>query len=61
MPCGPQAGTSRLEDFAVTLAATGTAPLFVLNMLTDTLASQLRFLAHAESLGMPINFIELGK
>jgi len=58
MPC--KSGTSRLEDFKVTLDATGAEVVFVLNMLTDTLDSQLRFLAHAASIGIPVSYVELG-
>jgi hypothetical protein len=50
----------KLEDFQAGLAATGTTPIFVLNMLTSDLASQLQMLRKARSLNIPIKYIELG-
>ena len=58
-PC-KTVGVSTLEKFAVTLRAANASAVFVLNMLTDTLDSQLKFLAHAASLGIPVTAVELG-
>lgn len=52
--------SSQLEDFHMGLKTTETAPLFVLNMLTSTLDSQLEMLRQAKHLGIPIQSIELG-
>jgi len=49
-----------LEDLARLTRVTGATPLFCLNMITDTLDSQLAMLEHAESLGMPVLFVEMG-
>ena len=51
---------SKLEDFKAGFEATGTTPLFVLNMLSSTLDSELKMLKQAQQLGMPIQEIELG-
>jgi hypothetical protein len=53
-------GKSTLENFLVTLDATNSSAILVLNMLTDTLQSQLQMLAHATSLGIKIAGIEFG-
>ena len=58
MPC--TSGTSKLEDLKVTLDATNSSVVLVLNMLTDGLASQLRFVQHATDLGIHIAGAELG-
>jgi len=52
--------TGSLKNFQTLSAATNTTPLFVLNMLTSTLESQIQMLKQAEALGMPIQEIELG-
>jgi hypothetical protein len=59
---GLQASPDRftLEDLAALYAETGVAPVFVLNVITRDLADQLERLHYAESLGLPINKIELG-
>jgi len=49
-----------LETFARLIQATGAVPVFCLNMITDTLESQMEMLAHAEALGLPIRIVELG-
>ncbi|WP_299403276.1 hypothetical protein [Acaryochloris sp. IP29b_bin.148] len=49
-----------LENFYTFSKATDTTPLFVLNMLSSTLESQVSMLKQAESLGLPIEKIELG-
>ena len=51
---------SKLTDFQAGLAATNTQPIFVLNMLTDSLDSQLTMLRAARELGLEIRYIELG-
>lgn len=51
---------SKLEDFKVGLNSTNTEPIFVLNMLTSSLESQLQMLKYAEDLGIKIKYIELG-
>jgi len=51
---------SKLPNFQAGLAATNTEPIFVLNMLTSDLQSQLEMLAKAEDLGMEIKYVELG-
>lgn len=53
-------GLSKLEDFAATATAAGAEVVFVLNMLTDTLDSQIEFLTHAQSLGLKVRYVELG-
>lgn len=50
----------KLEDFALGFQATETKPLFVLNLLSSTLESQLNMLTEAQSIGIPIQDIELG-
>ena len=52
--------SSQLEDFRLGLYQTNTKPLFVLNMLSSNLDSQLEKLRQAERLGMPIEEVELG-
>ena len=51
---------SKLTDFQAGLAATNTQPIFVLNMLTDNLESQLAMLKQARDLGMEVKYVELG-
>lgn len=53
-------GTSTLENFKITLDATNASAVLVLNMLTDTLSSQMDMLAHATSIGIKIVGVELG-
>ena len=52
------AGT--LPEFQAGLQATNTTPIFVLNLLTSDLESQLEMLKTARDLGMPVKYIELG-
>ena len=52
------AGT--LPEFQAGLEATNSTPIFVLNLLTSDLESQLEMLKEARDLGMPIKYIELG-
>ena len=56
-PCKTK-GVSTLEKFKITLDAANASAVLVLNMLTDTLDSQLAFLAHAESLGIAVSAVE---
>jgi hypothetical protein len=42
------------------VSATGVEPVIVVNMLTDTLASQLEFLAAVAAAGVPVTRVELG-
>lgn len=51
---------SKLPDFKAGLDSTNTEPIFVLNMLTSNLKSQLQMLKSAEDLGIKIKYIELG-
>jgi hypothetical protein len=59
---GLQASPERftLEDLAALYKETGVAPIFVLNVVTRDLEDQLERLHHAQSLGLPIERIELG-
>lgn len=59
---GMQASPERftLEHLVELNQKTGTSILFVLNMVTDDLESQIAHLKHAEALGIPIERIELG-
>ncbi|MEP7128079.1 MAG: T9SS type A sorting domain-containing protein [Chitinophagales bacterium] len=49
-----------LENFKKLLDATDAVPLFVVNMISSTLAYQLEMLHYADSLGIAIKYIELG-
>ena len=49
-----------LENLALVCRETGTKPVFMLNMLTRDLEHAITALKKAESLGMPIEYIELG-
>jgi hypothetical protein len=60
IPKNPPNGKTPLERFKQTIDASGADPIFVLNMVTDTLDSQIAMLHHAQELGMPIRYIELG-
>ncbi|MCS6990595.1 MAG: T9SS type A sorting domain-containing protein [Chitinophagales bacterium] len=51
---------NRLDKFKLALDATGATPIFVLNMISSTLSEQLAMLRHADSLGIPIKYVELG-
>lgn len=50
----------RLEDFKVAIEKLGVEPMYVLNVLTDSLESQMAFLRHAKAIGLSVNWIELG-
>ncbi|GAB4529412.1 MAG: hypothetical protein Tsb0014_11310 [Pleurocapsa sp.] len=51
---------SQLPNYKAGLEATETKPIFVLNMLTSNLQSQLKMLQTAKDLGMPVEYVELG-
>lgn len=51
---------NKLSDYQAGLEVTQTAPLFVLNLLTADLESQLEMLRKAKEMGIPIKYIELG-
>jgi hypothetical protein len=59
---GPYKNTcgNTLEAFAVSQRALNVSVVWMLNLLTDTLASQLAMLRHASALGMPVTYVELG-
>lgn len=50
----------KLPNFKAGLEATNTDPIFVVNMLTSNLESQLEMLQSAQDLGINIKYIELG-
>ncbi len=51
---------SKLEAIQAGIRETNTVPIFVLNLATSTLESQLKMLRTAKNLGMPVKYIELG-
>ena len=51
---------SKLPDFKTGLIATNTQPIFVLNMLTSDLESQLEMLREARDIGIEVKYVELG-
>lgn len=51
---------SKLADFKGGLDTTNTEAIFVLNMLTSSLESQLQMLESAQDLGIEIKYVELG-
>ena len=51
---------SKLTDFKTGLTNTNTKPIFVLNMLTSDLESQLEMLRQAQGLGLEVKYVELG-
>jgi hypothetical protein len=56
----PRNGRSTLKDFKVTIDAGGATPVFVLNMLSSDLDSQIAMLKHAQEIGLAVRYIELG-
>lgn len=52
--------TYRLQELQIAVQATGAKPIYVLNMLTSDLATQLQMLRTAKSMGLPVQFVELG-
>lgn len=63
-PCGPRnlSQVLLLEHLSTALAVggRGAAPLFALNVLSSNLTYQMEMLEHAEGLGLPVRFAELG-
>ena len=51
---------SKLQDIQEGIQATNTIPIFVLNLASSTLESQLEMLRRADDLGIPVKYIELG-
>jgi hypothetical protein len=51
---------SKLDNIKVGIKETNTTPIFVLNLATSTLESQLEMLRTAKNLGIPVKYIELG-
>lgn len=51
---------SKLSDIKQGLQETNTIPVFVLNLASSNLKSQLKMLRTAKSLGIPVKYIELG-
>ena len=51
---------SKLEEFKAGLTATQTKPLWVLNILTSDLNSQLAMLRKARDLGINVDYIQIG-
>lgn len=51
---------NKLEDFKGLLTAAGATALFDLNLLTSDVKDQIAMLQHAESIGIPVKYIELG-
>ncbi|MBA3648915.1 MAG: T9SS type A sorting domain-containing protein [Chitinophagales bacterium] len=49
-----------LESLKVFLDSANAEPLFVVNMITSTLADQVAMLKHADSIGLPVKYVELG-
>lgn len=49
-----------LEELQIAVRATGTIPIFVLNMLTSDLNSQLEMLRTAQQMDLPVELVELG-
>jgi hypothetical protein len=50
----------RLQELQVAIQATGAIPIYVLNMLTSDLNTQLEMLSAAQSMGLPVQYVELG-
>ncbi|QBD75835.1 hypothetical protein EPA93_07375 [Ktedonosporobacter rubrisoli] len=53
-------GPYRLEDLLIAYKATNAQPIYVLNMLTSDLDTQVAMLRAAQNLGLPVNMVELG-
>lgn len=51
---------SQLKNFQAGFKANALNPVFVLNMLTSDLKSQLKMLQTARDLGIPVKYVELG-
>jgi hypothetical protein len=50
----------RLQDLQQAVQATGALPIYVLNMLTSDLNTQLNMLHTAKGMGLPVKYVELG-
>jgi hypothetical protein len=50
----------RLQELQIAVQATGAIPIYVLNMLTSDLSTQIDMLSTAHSMGLPVQFVELG-
>jgi hypothetical protein len=50
----------RLHELQIAVQATRAIPIYVLNMLTSDLTTQLAMLSTAQSMGLPVQFVELG-
>ncbi len=50
----------RLQELQLAVQATGAIPIYVLNLLTSDLNTQLEMLSTAQSMGLPVQFVELG-
>ncbi|HLI87291.1 MAG TPA: hypothetical protein VKV37_01305 [Ktedonobacteraceae bacterium] len=50
----------RLQDLQQAVQATGALPIYVLNMLTSNLNTQLNMLRTAKGMGLPVKYVELG-
>lgn len=50
----------RLQELQIAIQATRAIPIYVLNMLTSDLSTQLAMLSTAQSMGLPVQFVELG-
>lgn len=59
-PEDAQYNSSKLSDLLQGLTLTNTEPVFVLNLSTSDLASQLEMLRTAKNIGLPVKYIELG-
>jgi hypothetical protein len=49
-----------LPELQIAVQTTAAKPVYVLNMLTSHLDSQLNMLRTAKQMGLPVNFVELG-
>ncbi|MEO8147425.1 MAG: T9SS type A sorting domain-containing protein [Bacteroidia bacterium] len=50
-----------LEKLKLSIDATGAKPIFLLNMISSTLDDQIALLYHAQCIGLPVEYAELGK
>jgi hypothetical protein len=50
----------RLRELQIAVHATGAIPIYVLNMLTSDLSTQMEMLRAARSMGLPVELVELG-
>ena len=57
-PAGPL--PYKLEHVKMVYDRTGAAPVFLINMLTSTYEEQLAMLKYARSIGLPVEYIEMG-